>query len=113
MPHESRVSGNFPERSNKELERSGVGCAAGQAHVGTPCFKPISAEHRSCLTRLVEIGRMIRRIDGSYGTDSEMMMPNAIAVDLKNRRFAAAGFDKCIVPTERGLKLLREKNNAP
>lgn len=31
MPHESRVSGNCPERSNEELERSGVGCAAGQA----------------------------------------------------------------------------------
>ncbi len=110
MPHESRVSGNSLNPSRiRSGELSEAGRAAGASQVGTPCFKPISAEHRSCLSRLVQVGRMIRRIDGSYGTDSEMMMPNKIAVDLKNRRFAAAGFDKCIVPTERGHKLLRER----
>ncbi len=32
MPHKGRASGNCPERNDKELDRSGVACAAGQAH---------------------------------------------------------------------------------
>jgi hypothetical protein len=75
---------------------------------GTRRYKPVSPAHRAALARLVEAGRMIRRADGGYGNDAETLMPNAIAVDLKNRRFAAAGFSKDLVPTERGKKLLRE-----
>ncbi len=112
MPDKGRASGNCPERSNEELERSGVACAAGQAQVSTPQYKPISIEHRKCLAHLVQVGRMIRRTDGSYGTEAEMMMPNSIAVDLKSRRFAVAGFNKDIAATDRGRKLLRETDNA-
>lgn len=112
MPHEGRTSGNCPERNNEELERSGVGCAAGQAHVCTPKYKPIPSDHRACLARLVEAGRMIRRHDGSYGTPSAMMIPNHIATALKARRMIVAGFNSEVVPTELGRRFNAESDDA-
>lgn len=123
MPHEGRVSGNCPERSNKELERSGVGCAAGQAHVlsnkGHPgdmrLKKPIADEDREALKRLVEVGRMIRRTDGRYGTAREPMITQGIVARLKQRDLAVSGFDrKSIAASDKGRRLYAEmKTNAP
>lgn len=39
MPTDSRASGNCPERPFVESERSGVACAAGQAHTFAYSFK--------------------------------------------------------------------------
>jgi hypothetical protein len=56
------------------------------------------------------MGRMIRRHDGSYGTPSKMMIPNAIATALKARRMIVAGFNSEVVPTELGRRFNEEKN---
>lgn len=91
-------------------DRDGV-CAAGQASTSTPKYKPIPSDHRACLSRLIEIGRMIRRHDGSYGTPSAMMIPNHIATALKARRMIVAGFNSEVVPTELGKRFNAERDD--
>ncbi len=55
---------------------------------------------------------MIRRTDGSYGTRSEKMITNAVAVRLKRIGLAVAGFDKDMFPSLRGKQLNAEASNA-
>lgn len=121
MPHKSRASGNCPERSFEELERSGVGCAAGVAHVqsnrGHPgdmrIKRPIADEDREALRRLVEVGNMIRRSDGRYGTAREPLITGAIVARLKVRQLAVSGFDrKSVAPSDKGRRLYAEMKNA-
>lgn len=118
MPHESRVSGNCPERNNEELERSGVGCAAGQAH--TPSNrghagdirlkKPMSEEDRQALINLCRNGKMIRRGDASgYGTETQALATNDVAARLKARGFAVSSFDQqTMYPSDKGKRLFAE-----
>jgi hypothetical protein len=54
---------------------------------------------------------MIRRTDGSYGTPAQMMIPNAVASALKARRFAIAGFNSEIVPSDKGRRAIAEGKN--
>jgi hypothetical protein len=72
----------------------------------------IADEDREALRRLVEVGRMIRRVDGSYGTASKKMITNAVAVRLKARHLAVAGFKKDMVASERGKRLNAEARDA-
>lgn len=112
MPHESRASGNSLTPSHiRSGEVSEVACAAGQASTSTPKYKPIPRDHRECLSKLIEAGRMIRRHDGSYGTPTAMMIPNRIATALKARRMIVAGFNSEVVPTELGRRFNAEKDS--
>jgi hypothetical protein len=122
MTHESRASDNCPERSDKELSRSGVACAAGPARpmwgAGRPgdmsFKKPIADEDREALKRLVETGKMIRRKDGRYGTAAKAMITNVIAARLKARELAVTGYGKprTMYPSDKGRRLYAEMSDA-
>lgn len=113
MPHDSRASGNCPEHTFEELERSGVACAL-QAQVrsgGITILKRIAADQHRHLVELVSLVRMFRRSDG-YGTQDKTLMPFAIATVLKARRLAVAGFSHDMVATERGKLLAKQQGGS-
>lgn len=122
MPHDSRASGNCPERSFEELERSGVACAAGQAQVTSNrghagdirLKKPMSGEDRDALANLCQLGVMVRRGDRKgYGTATQVLATNDIAARLKARGFAVSSFDQqTMYPSNKGKRLYVEMSNA-
>lgn len=121
MPHESQASGNCPEHAFEDLERSGVGCAAGQAQVkraanigNTRLRKPMSGEDRDALANLCRLGVMVRRGDRKgYGTEAQVFATNDIAARLKARGFAVSSFDQqTMYPSDKGKRLYAEMSNA-
>lgn len=109
LPDQHGSAAKRETRAGSSLRRSD---GITQAQVSTPKYKPIPKDHRDCLSRLIEMGRMIRRHDGSYGTLATMMIPNKIATALKGRRMAVAGFNSEIVPTGLGRRFNAESDNA-
>jgi hypothetical protein len=106
MSHDGRASSaSVPEITVVEPEdRDGV-CAA-----GSPLT--LAQQDREALRRLCEVGRMIRRTDGNYGTPRERLITMAVARRLKKRGLATPGFDKDMFPSTRGKELNAEAIDA-
>lgn len=68
-----------------------------------------NAQRREALRALIANRIFIRRSDGSFGTSQAEMMTNAMARDLKAKRYAISGFNHQIVPTEKGRKFAEER----
>jgi hypothetical protein len=96
--HRASVSDRVSPRSDPGQDGKG---AVGYAQT-------INAQRREALRTLIANRIFIRRSDGSFGTSQAEMMTNAMARDLKAKRYAISGFNHQIVPTEKGRKFAEE-----
>ena len=67
---------------------------------------------REGLRRLIEHGKMIRRTDGSYGSKIRTLITNAVATRLKATDLAVSGFNRELVPTNKGRQVDSEASDA-
>jgi hypothetical protein len=81
----------------KPEERDGIGAVV-----------TLVQQDREALKRLCDVGRMIRRNDGGYGTGAKTLITNAVAIRLKQRGLAVPGFNKDMFPSIRGKELNAE-----
>lgn len=68
----------------------------------------IAPEDREALRRLCEVGKLIRRTCGNYGTRQRILITNLVAARLRARDLAVSGFNRELVPTEKGIRLNAE-----
>lgn len=100
--------------ARRTAERDDIGAAGTflERPVGTKMHKPIDPIDIEGLRRLIEYGKLIRREDGSYGTTIRTLVTLGVARRLKARDLAVAGFNREIVPTDKGRRVHAEAINA-
>lgn len=81
----------------------------GQDGKGAAGHAQSNAKRREALRMLIANRLFIRRSDGSFGTSQAELMTNAMARDLKAKRYTISGFNHQIVPTDKGRKFAEER----
>lgn len=102
MSTDGRAQADLPEQARKLRDQDGVGAA------GTFSPRAVGTQR----SKLIDHGKLIRRSDGSFGTTIRTLITNAVAVSLKSKRLAIAGFNREIVPTNKGRQVDMEEQDA-